>query len=388
MNRQLFSGAIVTRRHQGYYNHSSIENWQSAMSQKNDTTVLVLALLITLGLAGGAFWWFARPQNLVSDRNGNDSDAENIASQSYDRTSSNPNSGATVNSFAQVQNVPTALVSYGGSTTWAPLRQEVDSLIQVVWPEFKLRYTQHPTKPPGSGTGIEMLLNDQLAFAQSSRPIKDTEYQQAQQKGFTLKQIPVAIDGIAVAVNPDLNVTGLTIAELKDIYTGQITNWNQVGGPDLSIIAYSRRPENSGTIEFFVENILNNQEFGPNVEFIPTTTQALRQVDRNWGAIYYASAPEVVRQCKIKSLPIGRKIDQLVFPYQEPWVPPEYCPNQRNQLNKSAFQNGDYPITRRLFVIVKENGQIDQEVGAAYADLLLTDQGQDLIEQAGFVRLR
>lgn len=350
------------------------------MSQKNDTTVLVLSLLITLVLASGGFWWFTRPKN--------DSNSLKANSQLYNQNSPNSNTGEPVKSFAQVQNVPTALVSYGGSTTWAPLRQEVDSLIQVVWPEFQLRYTQHPTKPPGSGTGIEMLLNDQLAFAQSSRSIKDTEYQQAEQKGFTLKQIPVAIDGIAIAVNPELNIPGLTIAQVQEIYTGQITNWDQLGGPDLPIIAYSRRPEDSGTIEFFVENILNGAEFGDNVEFIATTTQALRQVSDRSGAIYYASAPEVVPQCKIKALPIGRKLTDIVAPYQEPWVPPEDCPSQRNQLNKAAFQSGEYPITRRLFVIVKQNGQIDQEVGESYARLMLTDQGQDLSEKAGFVRIR
>lgn len=350
------------------------------MSQKNDTTILILALLITVGLAGGGFWWFTRSQITPN--------SQSTSSQTYNSNFPNPNSTETVKTFAQVQNIPTALVSYGGSTTWAPLRREVDGLIQVVWPDFKLRYTQHPTKPPGSGTGIEMLLNDQLAFAQSSRSIKNIEYQQAQQKGFTLKQIPVAIDGIAVAVNPDLTIPGLTMTQLKQIYTGEITNWDRVGGPDLPIIPYSRRPEDSGTIEFFVENILNGAEFGRHVEFIPTTTQALRQVTANFGAIYYASAPEVVPQCQIKPLPIGREITELVSPYQAPWVPPENCPNQRNQLNAAAFKNGDYPLTRRLFVIVKENGQIDQQVGEAYARLLLTDQGQYLVEKAGFVRLR
>ena len=350
------------------------------MSQKNDTTILVLALLITVGLAGGGFWWFTRSQIPPNSQPSN--------SESYNSNSFNSNATEPVKTFAQLQNIPTGLVSYGGSTTWAPIRQQVDGLIQVVWPDFKLRYTQHPTKPPGSGTGIEMLLNDQLAFAQSSRPIKEKEYQKAQQKGFTLKQIPVAIDGIAVAVNPKLNIPGLTMTQLKQIYTGEITNWYEVGGPYLPIIPYSRRPEDSGTIEFFVENILNGADFGRNVEFIPTTTEALRQVTANLGAIYYASAPGVVPQCKIKPLPIARENAQFVSPYQEPWIPPEDCPNQRNKLNAAAFQNGDYPITRRLFAIVKENGQIDQEVGEAYAALLLTDQGQDLMEKAGFVRLR
>jgi phosphate transport system substrate-binding protein len=69
-------------------------------------------------------------------------------------------------------------------------------------------------------------------------------------------------------------------------------------------------------------------------------------------------------------------------------VPLSQCPQQRNKLNVTAFQNGTYPITRQLFVIVKQNGQSDQKAGEAYANLLLTTQGQELISKAGFVRIR
>jgi len=359
----------------------------SLMSQKNDTTILVLALLITVGLAGGGVWWFTGLKNRASDPRGTDSNSQTTPAQGYNQNSPSSNF-SPVKTFAQIQNVPQALVSYGGSTSWSPIRQEVDALIQVVWPDFKLRYTQHPTKPPGSTTGIEMLLNDQLAFVQSSRSIKDTEYEQAQQKGFTLKQIPVAIDGIAIAVNPTLNIPGLTVTQLKQIYTGKITNWNEVGGSNLAIVAYSRRPEDSGSVEFFIDNILNGEKFADNVSFIPTTTEALRLVANNLGAIYYGSAPQVVPQCQIKSIAIANQEAEFIPPYQEPWVSREECPTKRNQLNQAAFRSGAYPITRRLFIIVKQNGQIDQQAGEAYAQLLLSDQGQDLIEKAGFVRIR
>ncbi|MEQ9369154.1 MAG: hypothetical protein RIG63_08995 [Coleofasciculus chthonoplastes F3-SA18-01] len=55
-----------------------------------------------------------------------------------------------------------------------------------------------------------------------------------------------------------------------------------------------------------------------------------------------------------KTLPIGRKPDELIPPYQEPFVPLSQCPGRRNQLNKQAFHSGSYPITRRLFIIVKQ----------------------------------
>lgn len=345
------------------------------MSQKKETIPLLLALLMIGAIIGGISWWLIErvfpPETERSDR-----------------TQTGPESTTQTipQTFAKVQNVPSGLFNYGGSTTWAPIRKTVDAAIETVWPDFRLRYTNPISGVPSSRSGIKMLLEDQLSFSHSSRPLKIEEYQEAEQRGFTLKEIPVAIDGIAIAVHPDLNIPGLTIAQLKDIYTGKITNWNQLGGPNIAIVPLSRRLEEGA--EFFVENILENQEFGANVQFIPTTTEALRQVAQNFGSIYYASAPEVVPQCMVKSLPIGHQADEFVTPYQQPFIPLSQCPTRRNQVNESAFESGEYPITRRLFVIIKQNGQEDEKAGIAYVNLLLTNQGQKLIAEAGFVSIR
>ena len=69
-------------------------------------------------------------------------------------------------------------------------------------------------------------------------------------------------------------------------------------------------------------------------------------------------------------------------------ITPDKCPEQRNQVNVEAFRSGEYPLSRRLMVIVKQNEEFDQQAGVAYANLLLTSQGQELIEKAGFVRIR
>jgi ABC-type phosphate transport system substrate-binding protein len=183
---------------------------------------------------------------------------------------------------------------------------------------------------------------------------------------------------------------GLTLEQIKGIYTGQITNWNQIGGPNLKITPYSR-PLDSGTTEFFKENILGATNFSTDVVMIPTTTQALKRVGNfpNVGGIYYASAPEVINQCTVKTLPITRHTGSaFVAPYQGSLEPGEKCPGKHNELNLEALQNGEYPITRRLFVIIKQNGQVDEQVGEAYAKLLLTDEGQKLIKEAGFIPIR
>jgi phosphate transport system substrate-binding protein len=350
------------------------------MSQKNETPLLILTLLITVALLGAGFWWFTR---------GNFNFSTTTSSQP---STSNPSSTNTTQSsgrnFADVQNVPTGLFRYGGSTSWAPIRLSVDSLVQSSRPEFRLQYVQPNNITPGSATGIQSLIDGQLSFAQSSRPITDQELKRAQSRGFKLEQIQVAIDGLAVAVNPNINVPGLTVDQLKSIYTGKTTNWNQIGGPNVPIKAYSRRISDGGTVELFVQDVLGGSAFAPSVEFVSTTTQALQKVASSPGGIYYASGPEVVPQCSVKPLPLGSKQGQYVAPYQEPLVLPSECPGRRNKLNIEAFQSGNYPFTRNLFVIVKQNNSAEQQAGVAYANLLLTEQGQELITQAGFVRIR
>jgi phosphate transport system substrate-binding protein len=337
------------------------------MSPKNETLPLLITFMIASGIIAGGVWWLGR--QFLSPLAGK---SDNI----------NPET------LAEVQNIPEGTFNYGGSTTWAPIRGEVDRVIAQVWPRFRLVYTDPASGTPGTGSGIRMLIENQLAFAQASRSLKDTEIERAKQRGFTLEEIPVAIDGIAIAVHPDLPVKGITIAQLQDIYTGKITNWKQVGGPNLEIIPYSRRPEDGGTVEFFREQVLNKADFGKNIQYVYSTTPALQKIGNNPGGIFYASAPEVVPQCSIKALPLGKSPGQFIAPYQEPLIPADRCPQQRNRLQEAVFQKAAYPITRRLFVIIKRDGQFDEKAGEAYIRLLLTPQGQELIEKAGFVPIR
>jgi len=182
-------------------------------------------------------------------------------------------------------------------------------------------------------------------------------------------------------------VDGLTLTQLRNIYLGTVTNWREVGGPNVDITPVSR-PLEGGTVEFFIETVLGNSPLSQEITIIDTTTEALRFVGNTPGAIYYASAPEVVGQCSVKPIAVGREGEPMVKPYVEPYVSPADCPDQRNQINRDALRTGNYPLTRRLFVIVREDGQIDQRAGETYAELLLTQEGQTLLNQAGFVSIR
>ena len=284
------------------------------------------------------------------------------------------------------KDVPSDTFKYGLSTTWATIRGTVDTEIQKAFPNFKLKYVDFPLDETGSFTSIEKLSDNSIAFAQYSYPLTEQ-----QQKKF--KEIPIANDGVAIAVNPKLNVTRLTLDQLKDIYTGEITNWNQVGGPDLKIKPLSRN-EAGGTVKFFKEKVLGDPEysFSPQlVKKVQTTTLGLREVYKQKGSIYFASAPEILGQCDVKPLWVGKDINYLVPPYQKSNEEKiSKCPENPNSFYKAnvdAFSDQSYPLTRKLYVVVKLDGSKDQKAGEAYAKLLLTRKGQHLIEAAGFGRI-
>lgn len=212
----------------------------------------------------------------------------------------------------------------------------------------------------------------QLSVAQSSRSLKESE-----EVGFILQEIPIATDGIIFYVNHGLEVPGLTVSQVKDIYTGKNTNWNQVGGPNLRITPFSRSPNAGGTPEFFREEVLDEEEFASSVEIITETTTTIQRIEMTLGGIGYATASEVCPQLNhVKSLPLAKDGRNFISP----------CNGK--QVNGSVFADETYPFTRRLFVIIRRDGTLDEQAGIAYANMLLTDEAQQLIEQAGFVRLR
>ncbi|MEI8176798.1 MAG: substrate-binding domain-containing protein, partial [Candidatus Omnitrophota bacterium] len=102
----------------------------------------------------------------------------------------------------------------------------------------------------GSGTGISSLINGTCDIAMSSRTIKEKEITQAKEKGRSPVETKVALDGLAVVVNPQNPVSKLTIDQLGAIFSGKITNWKVFGGKDAAIVVLSREV-NSGTHVYF-----------------------------------------------------------------------------------------------------------------------------------------
>lgn len=284
---------------------------------------------------------------------------------------------ASATSFADI-NVPTGQFTYGGSTTWAPIRGTVDPQIEQVFPGLQLVYKDPTNQTPGSSAGIQMLINGELDFAQTSRPLTSTEKQQAQQNGITLQEIPIAIEGVAVVIHPELPLSNLSQTDLRDIYTGRVNNWQQLGGPDLPIMAISR-DDKGGTVVFFSQVVLNGETLATSVQRSNTTTEAIRLTGDTPGAIYFASAPEVVGQCTVKPISIDQQPS-----YQLPYIELQNCPFQRNQPNLEGFRTEDYPLTRQIYVVTNA----DTPIGQTYAELMLSAEGQTALNNIGFAQLR
>ena len=315
---------------------------------------------------------------------------------------SNPIKATSEISTLSSISTPSGTFNYGGSTTWEPLRKVFEVEIRRNHPNFKLRHQG----AIGSESGIQRLRNDKLVagkldFVLSSRHLKESEML-SNAGNFKLQDKPVAIDGIAIAVNHKLRIPGLTIKNLKDIYTGEITNWKELRGPDLPIVAFSRKPNRGGTPEFFKKKVLHTQEFGQNIKFVNTTTEGLRKLENTTGGIYYASAPEVVPQCSIRTLPIGERPSNYVSLYKNEFISPQNCKEQKqrnnfHEVNIKELKN-NYPseLRRKIYVVYKHTDFSNTEpdlreesnsmkAGISYANLLMTDEGKKLVRQAGFV---
>jgi phosphate transport system substrate-binding protein len=167
---------------------------------------------------------------------------------------------------------------------------------------------------------------------------------------------------------------------VRDIFTGKIANWQAVGGPNIPITAVSRDPSAGGTVDFFIENVLEKQPLGKAVNIARDATDSIRKVAAAPGGIGFATSTESINQRTIRLLALGKGGHQS-------FVSP--CGDAACTLvNEAAFADSSYPVTRRLFVILKRDGKLDEQAGVAYANLLLSDEGQALVKKAGFVPIR
>lgn len=213
---------------------------------------------------------------------------------------------------------------------------------------------------PGSSVGITSVGEGTADIGMASRPAKASEYAQFP----NLHETTIAKDGIPVIVNKGNPIDELTMDQIRAIYNGTYTNWDEVGGSDMDIVVYSRDTA-SGTREFFWEHVMQKDDFVSPLYEYNSHAAVKQQVSQTPGAIGYSGLGYVDSTIKV----IGVKADdssQAVMP------------------SVQTVRDGTYPISRSLFMYT-----IGPPEGLAkeFIDFVLSTEGQQIVDQEGFVSL-
>ncbi|HBY06658.1 MAG TPA: phosphate-binding protein [Chloroflexi bacterium] len=220
----------------------------------------------------------------------------------------------------------------------------------------------------GSGTGIAALINGTVDIANASRQIKAEEIKAIQANGNDPVEFVIARDAIAVIINPENPVNELTLQQISDIYSGKISNWQQVGGEDRPIVRLSRET-NSGTHVYFLEEVLrlgekdNKTLFSTDTLLLPSSEGIGAEVRQNPNAIGYDGLGYVTDDMKVVA--VARAAGS-------PYVIP----------SADSVNQGDYPIARDLYMYT--DGP-PNEVVATYLEWILSPDAQEIVTELGFV---
>ena len=207
--------------------------------------------------------------------------------------------------------------------------------------------------PTGSGAGIEAASNGSADIGLASRALKDEE------KAGGLTETVVALDGIAVIVNADSKVENLTVEQIGKIFTGEITDWSQVGG-DPGAISCIGRESGSGTRDGF-ESITDTKDACKLDQELTSTGGVIEAVAGNPNAIGYASLSAVEGKSTVKALTVGGVA----------------C-------TEATVLDGSYQI-QRPFVLVTKEGVTLSAAAQAFFDFATSAAASDLIKNAGAV---
>ncbi len=214
----------------------------------------------------------------------------------------------------------------------------------------------------GSSTGIAALFNGTTDIANSSRWFKDSEVQKMFEMKKWFAPVLVAWDGIAIVVHKDLPVKNLTIQQIKDIYTGKITRWNQIDPnlPARDIVAFSRNTA-SGTFEVFKEKVLGDEKMSPKVRMLESSMAELETVAKTPYSIAYFGVGYVDQSVKVVSV-------NGVMP------------------TKQNILSSKYALSRPLFIFIDvTKGWPEEGPVAEFLRFVMSKKGQELVEKAGFV---
>ena len=203
----------------------------------------------------------------------------------------------------------------------------------------------------GSGAGIEAVTNGTTDIGLSSRALKDEE------KAAGLKETVLAYDGIAIIVHPDNPVSDLSIEQIAKLYTGEITNWKDVGGSDAEVVLIGREAA-SGTRDGF-ESITGTKDKCQYRQELTSTGDVITAVSQNPDAIGYASLAAI--KDSVKALSVDG-------------VTP----------SETTVKDGSYQV-QRPFVLVTVEGKALSAAAQSFFDYATSADAADIIAKAGAV---
>ena len=239
----------------------------------------------------------------------------------------------------------TGSVSTDGSTS---MQKVIGALGEAFQNDTGINFTYNPT---GSGSGIKAVQEGRCDIGLSSRNLKDEE------KASGLKGTVLAYDGIAIIVNPANVVSDLSVENITKIYTGEITNWSEIGGNDEEIVLIGREA-GSGTRDGF-ESITGTEDVCKYRQELTSTGDVITTVAQNPGAIGYASVASV--KDSVKALAVDG-----VEPTEE------------------TIKDGSYVVQRPFVLVTKSDAKLS-EAAQKFFDYITSADANEIISAAGVV---
>lgn len=262
------------------------------------------------------------------------------------KTEAKDTSAAAAESKADAQTPVSGSVATDGSTSMEKVIGALGEAFTKANPDATFTYN-----PTGSGSGITAVSEGRCDIGLSSRALKDDEKSQG------LVETTLALDGIAIIVNKENTVEDLSLDDIAKIYTGEITNWSEVGGEDADIVLIGREA-GSGTRDGF-ESITGTSDSCKYRQELTSTGDVITTVSSNPGAIGYASLAAVKDTVKKVS------VDGV-------------------EATEETVKDGSYKV-QRPFVLVTKDGTELSEAAQAFFDYATSKDAADIISAAGAV---
>lgn len=245
-------------------------------------------------------------------------------------------------------------ITMSGSTTVFPIAQLAAERFMDKNPDISIS-----VRGGGSGVGISDIILGRVDIGNASRQIKNKETKSAKENGVNIFETVVANDGIAIIVNPSNGLSELTLEQVRKIFSGEVSNWKQLGGKSMPIVAISR-DVSSGTFEVFKELVLKSGKVKEDALLLASNNAVSSNVAETPGAIGYVGFGFL--NDKVKAL----KIDGV-----EP--------------TEKSVNDNTYKIARKLYMYTK--GAPKGEV-KAFLDYLLSEEGQEIVKETGYIPLK